>query len=342
MDANTVPVPETRQYTVSIADMVLPKQPDKQIKLLQYRDSNGFPCLYSHRVQCEVVYQWEVSRIDATIFWDRIGNYLRYEWRPEQPLTKKDNLVFQPEDYVYLDEILKNRDSVLGSHLLAYMGNPGKADPRVDGMSAATPKTLQDAVVKDAAWTTWVMWQYANGELVEKLRQVTIQCATPEFLHHLLRSDDLYENEFALEVLLLDHTADPQYLESVLIALQRGDISNVNLALQYLDKSIADRSLLYDRLVDSIHKMEKGYIPMVVRFLAADADLSPQVFEGLTEKLDTLSYFQVNAILNLLEERAFFSSKAQANVSRLLQSESPGIVDRASVYLSRIKNSSLN
>jgi hypothetical protein len=327
-------------FEVQLVDPVFPEDSKKTYQVIQYLDRDGFPAGYSMGILTEVCLNSECKIVDATMFWDLVGRYRKFELKPEKPLTKKDHVLFSPEDYVRLDQILSDRNSVLGNHLLGYLARPGGTDPKVDGVSGATPKTLQNAVVKDAAWTTWVMWQYANGDVLSELRRITEASCNPGFLKHLLNSNDLYENELALNHLIKYYSNDEQFLHSVLGALERGDSGNVGLSLKFLSGAIQDKGMLYRELIDSWYHMDRGYVPMIVRFMEKDPELSKETLEELTKPLDTLPYFPVNTILRLLEERGFFSTKTESDVLRLLKSDFSNITQRASEFLSNQKLSS--
>lgn len=327
-------------HKVQFVDPVFPEESKKTYQVFQYIDQNGFPAGYSMRIQTEVCLEGDCKIVAATMFWDVVGRYRKFEFKPEQPLSKKDHVSFTSEDYVKLDQILSDRKSVLGNHLLGYLARPGATDPNVDGVSGATPKTLQSAVVKDAAWTTWVMWQYANGDVLPELRRITEESCNPGFLKHLLNSSDLYENELALNHLIENYPNDEQFLDSALSALERGDSGNVGLSLKFFSEAMQDKQMLYRKLIDSWYRMDRGYVPMIVRFMDKDPELSKETLEALTKPLNTLSYFPVNTILRLLEERGFFSAKTEADVLRLLESDSSNIAQRVSEFLSNQKLSS--
>jgi hypothetical protein len=267
------------------------------------------------------------------MFWDALGYYERIECPPDKPLTKKEHVPFDAEDYAKLDRILKDRNSILATQSLAFLAQPVETNDGVDAWTSATPMTVQESVVKDAAYTTWVLWRWANGEMARKLRSLTQHSCTPEYLKYLLRSEDRRYTGFALKYVLEHHPTDLQFLGDVVHVLENGDREHVALSLKFLSSAMRDKAKLQARLIESCCRMKSMYAPMVLDYLAAQPDLPASTLEGLTGRLNRLPYFQVHLILRLLEERKFFSEKAESDVCQLLASDNFFIARRACEYL---------
>jgi hypothetical protein len=179
------------------------------------------------------------------------------------------------------------------------------------------------------------MWRWANGEIVPKLLRLTEQRCAPGYLHRLLRSEDTREVDFALNHVLEHHSSNDQFADDVFHILQTGERKHVALAIEFLGKAIKDTRRLHDRLVESCCRMNRNDSPMVLDYFAALPDLPEETLEGLTGVLDRLPYFQVHLILRMLDQREFFSAKAEADITSLLDSENFFIARRASEHLLR-------
>jgi hypothetical protein len=267
------------------------------------------------------------------MFWNALGYYQRLECPPGKPLTKKEHVPFEADDYTKLDRILSDRNSILATHSLAYLSKPVEDQQGVDGWSAATPATVQASVVEDAAYTTWAMWRWANGEIVAKLRGLTERLCTPAYLKHLLRSEDPRDTGFALRYVLEHHPSETQFVDDVFRVLENSEREHINLALRFLDGAVADEEELHARLIDSCCRMKSVYSPLVLEHLAAEPDLPRSTLELLAEPLDRLPYFQVHLVLRLLERRRFFSEKTEAEVAELLDGKDFFIARRAYEHL---------
>ncbi|MFV1966473.1 MAG: SGNH/GDSL hydrolase family protein [Pirellulaceae bacterium] len=326
-------------YNVELADPASPSAPARVHRVVQFRDQNGFPVGYALRFATEVCTDKQCRLAEVTMVWNAIGYYERLECLPGKPLTKKKHVPFEPDDYARLDRILRDRNSILATQPVTFFAKlveePKQVeDPQgMDALTSATPLAVQESVVKDAAYTTWVMWRWANGAMVQKLLAITEQSCTPRYLKYLLRSQDRTCVDFALKYVMQHHPDDAQYMEEVLHVLETGDRDHVILALRFLSGATKDQESLHARLIESCCRMKETYSPIVIRFLAAERDLPRTTLEGLTAHLDRLTFFPIHLILRLLEERAFFSERTESDVVALLDSDDFFIARRACEYL---------
>lgn len=320
-------------FEVELADPVFPSKPVAVHRVVQSKDRNGFPVGYALRVATEVCTDKKCRIVEVTMHWNAMGYYERLEYPPGKPLTKKEHVPFDDEDYAKLDGILSDRNSILATHSLAFLAKPVEDDKGIDAWSSATPLTVQASVVKDAAYTTWVMWRWANGEIVQKLRSLTQRSCTPRYLKHLLRSDDRRCVDFALKYVLEHHPANAEFVDDVVRVLEHSDREHVVLALRFLSRATKDKAELHAQLIESCSRMRSMYSPIVLDYFATQPDLSQATLEGLTAQLHGLPYFQVHLILRLLEQKRFFSEKTESDISRLLDGDDFFIARRACEHL---------
>ena len=161
------PVDAKETTTIQLTDPVYPKKPKKEHSLTAYFNDEGFPSGYSMELINEVCLDGVCKLVEVTMYWDALGFYQSLEYPEGKPLTKVEHEPFVPADYEKLDSILKDRESILDDHELGFLASEkddkspeGEDDDdyqEVDGVSKATPGAVKEAVVKDAAWTTWVL-----------------------------------------------------------------------------------------------------------------------------------------------------------------------------------------
>ena len=326
---------QTVIHRVKLTDPVSPSEPARTYSVVQYQTPNGFPVGYALSINAHVCTDNKCKTLAATLYWDALGYYQRFEWPLDKPFTKKEHVPFAEEDYAKLDGILQDRSSVLGRQSLGFLAQPVENDQQVDAWSGATPLTVQASVVKDAAFTTWVLWQWANGETVPKLQRLTERSCTPEYLEYLLASDDRRHVDFALQYVLEHHPSDERFLDGVFRVLETGGRDQVGLSLRFVTRAMPDKERLHARLIDACCRMKSTYSPLVLAYFQAEPDLPPTTLERFTGQLDRLPYFPVHLILKTLEERKFFSEKTEADVCRLLDSEDFFIARRACEFLLR-------
>ncbi|MEX0323282.1 MAG: hypothetical protein AB3N63_14065 [Puniceicoccaceae bacterium] len=302
-------------------------------EIVEVTDKSGLLAHYSMVVDVKGRAGSKTKQVFGTMYWNLAGRYLRFEPDPENPLRKRNGVAFTDSDYTRLAEILQDRDSLLGHHSLGWLGQPDGADPAPDGISGATPKTLQRTVVKDAAWTTWVLWQHANVAYKEELQQMTAKRASSLLGTRLLNSPDMSECGFGLKLMTEQQVPGDDYLDLVLGALERGDNEIIRSAIGYLDNSVQDRQELNSRLADSCARMNTGYVPMVVRYLAKQPELSTEALENLSGSLQRLPTVSVRMILELLEDRGCYSEQVLNNVTVIKETGSSNIAHLAETFL---------
>ncbi len=336
----------TVTYQLELSDPVTPDEPPRAYTVLQTRDENGFPVGYAMSFDTPVCIDEQCRIVSCTMYWNDLGYYQRLEYPADTPLTKRKHVPFEPADYARLDEILKDRSSVLGTISLETLVPQTSEDPPletpvsdelgIDGWSGATPSTVKMSVVEDAAYTSWSMWRWANGQIVPKLQQLTRQRCTPQYLRHLLRSQDRRDVDFALKHVLEHDDGSGQFTQDVLHVLETGDREQITLSLKYLDRAPqGERSQLYTRLIDACCRMKDNRSPMVLDYFAAKSELPSETLEELTRILDRLPYFQIHLVLRMLDQRGFFSEEVESNIVGLLGNDNFFIARRAYEHLAK-------
>ncbi|MCL4205301.1 MAG: hypothetical protein KJ000_22690 [Pirellulaceae bacterium] len=330
-------VEKSAVYRVELSDPVAPGEPPRVYEIVASDDENGFPAGYALSFQTHVCIDEQCRMVRVTMHWNALGYYQRLECPPDLPLTRKQHVPFTPEDYAKLDRILMDRDSILGGQPLEALVKPviEAQNPEIDGLSGATPQTVKDSVVEDAAYTTWTMWHWANGEIVPKLQALTEPRVTSDYLRYLLRSEDRRDVDFALRYLQKHPPARELLVDEMFHVLLHGDREHVALSLELLDRSVLDKRQLHGRLIEAFCSMSTSYSPMVLDYFAAQPELPAETLEGLSAILSELPYFQVHLTLRLLDAKGFCSEKAETYVAGLLDHDNFFIARRASEHLSK-------
>ena len=258
-------------------------------------------------------------------------------------LTKVEHEPFTAEDYDKLDSILKDRKSILKDHELGFLatdtdnaGTSAKGDD-IDGTSKATPGAVKEAVVKDAAWTTWVLWKYAYTEIVPKLQALTESKCTTEYLNHLLDSKDWRKIKFTLDYLLKQKPSPDQYLDQVAELLPTADIDHIELAIEYIQQASPDKNKGYRKLISTLAELPEYSASLVIELLESEEQLDQEILEELTASLRQQDYYPIHLALRLVESRNVFSKKIETDVVILLHSIDFFIARRASEFLSKQK-----
>ncbi len=322
-------------YELELADPVHPDLSGKKLPVWLSFDQHGFPCEYQLSLQTEACLERVCKRLKVTLVWDALGHYSRLELLGDDPLTRKNHDPFGPKDYAKLDEILKDKESILGKYPLDFFVRPPikSYTDEVDGVTAATAQTVRDAVVAGAAYTSWVLWHWVNGDVVDELRTRTrLSCSTEYLLHCLLSKDPRFE-EFALRHILEHDFCDSQIREACFQIFEKSNPENCKLALQVLTRNIPDADGLHQRLIALIG-VNEGSSQLVLHYFEELPRAPRAVWEQMARQLEQLqTYSDVNAVLNLLEKLASETETIRLHVEKLLCSESRFIVRRAREFL---------
>lgn len=322
-------------FSVSLSDPVAPEAPPRQYEVVATSDGHGSPTGYRLTFQVNVCTDGQCRMVNITMYWDPLGFYQRLECPIDAPLTRREHDPFAPDDYRKLDRILKNRESILGRlpfDALVEQPEPGEADD-LDGWSGATPQTVADSVVEGAAFTTWTLWHWANGEIVPHLRAATKQRATPKYLRQLLRSEDHREVYFALRHVLEQSSPGGQFVDDAFHVMENTrQVEHVSLALELVSRAMSDQQALHGRLIAASTRMTTHTSRPIIGYFAAQPELPAETLEALSGILGELPYFQVHRILLLLQKQES-STKIEANIARLLDHDDFFIARRASEHL---------
>ena len=141
------------------------------------------------------------ANVSLKINWDLAGNYSRFDTILGKPLTKFDHKRFTDADYKKLDQILKDRNSILRAlekndlidksvHVKSTI---------VDAVTGATPSTIKNAVVEGAVYSSYTLWHFVFGTLGDSIRANTHRIYCDQIAQQLLQSSNFETQFFALK-----------------------------------------------------------------------------------------------------------------------------------------------
>jgi hypothetical protein len=326
--------------TIELTDPVYPNKPKWEHDLILHLDDQNFPSGYSMQLVNSVCLDGVCKLVEVTLYWDAVGFYQRLEYPENKPLTKVEHDPFTAADYEKLDSILKDRQSILDDYSLGFLATEDSdttsdEENEVDGVSKATPGEVKEAVVKDAAWTTWVLWKYANTEIFTILQAMTESRCSPQYLEHLLKSQDWRKIEFAINYLLKQEPVSNQYLDQVAALLPSAGRDHIELAIAFIEQASPNQNTCYRKLISALGGMDGYNAGLVIKRLESDEQLEEEILEALASSLEQQDYYPTHLALRLIESRKFFSREVEADIVKLLQSKDFFIARRASEFLSR-------
>lgn len=199
------------------------------------------------------------ANVVLKIYWDLAGNYCGFDTIKGKPLTKFDHRPFATYDYQKLDEILRDKNSIL--RVLEKDELTDKSvklkSTTVDAVTGATPTSVKDQVIEGAVYSAFTLWHFVNGDIKDSLKHYSKKAFSDKFGAQMLQSTNHETQIFALKLLpdsfyetnttlILDVLAKSSPLVRAYI------INKIPLPLSNMEKNSAFASLYYS--LDSYSK----------------------------------------------------------------------------------------
>ncbi len=319
--------------------------------ILQMQDQQGHPSGYSMSIDSVICLQGQCRTIRITMVWDALGDYQYYRLPEGQALEKRITtdsdrrlsmetwkygaVPFTDADYKRLDQILKDKDSILRTLSLSAMSISPHSDT-VDGVTEATPRAINMAVVEGASLTSFHLWHWANGEVVEAIRQLTHASCSESLLRAFLRSEKPHYVLFALEHLRIHKLFSPSRAAEVIEVASHGDEKRIELAVAYLREAMPDRAHYYDSLTKLFIASSAAGRIRLLTLMGAETTLTGAFFDTICVGLENMhTYQELNLFLRLAETHAYTSKPMLTRVSHFLESENFVLARRAYEYLEK-------
>ncbi len=164
------------------------------------RNSDQIPFQYEADINMPVCDDTLCANVILQIYWDLAGNYAGFDTIPGFPLTKFDHKKFTTADYKKLEQILKNRNSmlrILNKEDLVDKSIKVKSET-VDAVTGATPKTIKESVVEGAVYSSYSLWHFVNGSIKNRIANFTLDIYSEPISRQMLLSDNYETQLFAL------------------------------------------------------------------------------------------------------------------------------------------------
>lgn len=164
-------------------------------------NTSQIPFGYEASIDMPVCDDTLCANVVLMFYWDLAGNYRHFDTIPGKPLTKFDHKKFISADYLKLDQILKNRNSILRNLKKEELVDKTvkiKA-ATVDAVTGATPQTIKKSVVDGAVYSSFTLWHFVNGPIKDSMAAFTQSIYSEPIARQLLLSDNYETQLFALK-----------------------------------------------------------------------------------------------------------------------------------------------
>jgi hypothetical protein len=323
--------PNDVSFEVDLVDPVHPDMEALPYTVVLKRDARGFPLEYRMFLRTGVCLDGTCKLLEATLYWDALGHFVRFEYPQGTPFTKMEHDPFSAADYEKLHGFLADSLSILGTQPLGFfvVEKPEEGSADSDTETSATPPDAKVAVIEGAAYTTWVLWRWVHGEVMAQLLAQTNGNLSVDYLLECLQSDNSQFVQFALNTVQAQGLSDERFYPACLAVLEVGGQRDSILAVDVLTAHSRDQARLNLDLVERIG-INRGSGRVILNYFKKIDRADPQVWQQLATQIQQLSDFiEIDMSLDILDKMAGDDAIVRDRITELLQSENPFIVARA-------------
>lgn len=167
----------------------------------EYQDEEGVLDGYYSHFSTPVCEDRQCLEAELVMYWDVLGNFLRFDTIPGRPLTKSDHEPFSEGDYEQLERILRTKKPSF-----VYLERNQLVREAVDGITSATVLEVKQDMIQGAIYSCYTLWHIANGDIVFPIQAYTQRRLDNRLVKKILSSDHTEQHYF-----LLDHIADETF-----------------------------------------------------------------------------------------------------------------------------------
>ncbi|MBO9151255.1 hypothetical protein ACFOTA_03490 [Chitinophaga sp. GCM10012297] len=276
-------------------------------------DRAGRPKYFFRNIFTPVCNTGECRPVYINLYWDLLGNYLRYDLPGDEVLTKTDHRDFKEEDYRKLQDILAKESSIfseLKMEDLVVKGTENISDS-ANVRTGATLKTIRNEVIEGAVFTCYTLWHFAHGGTTEQIKNITDSLETPAMLHNFLRSGNHHYQYWAMDkVMDADGKVQPGYEEDIAGVIRGKNIFTARYALQKVHPDYFEPSKRQDWLWTAYHKASYP-LQMTILKKLSDITVTDKLCNKIAATITEGNREQLKAKLKILSARPKLPVKTQ-------------------------------
>ena len=287
------------------------------IELIQKTDEDGNPIEYYTWVDSVICKDETCDVVKVKLIWNAIGQYQRFELKKGSKLTKLDHVPFNAEDHAKLQRILLDKNSPLSEATKEAM-TTNKSKAAEDGIAGATLLTLSTNVVVGAGYTCYDLWHWANGELVDIIKDISAKSMTKNKLLENLNSSDPELLKFTFLALKSQKYINSKIKDKMLICLKTGDKSIIGAAYDYLE-SVENEANFKSTLIKIFAIVNNEKRVYISTKLNASKINDKQFYGKLSDVLPAMkTHYEVQLFLKMIDAKKLWNKTIINNTLKLL------------------------
>ena len=211
-------------------------EPDKPGIIFELKDTNALPIWFATDVHEVVCFKGECRPLNLWVFWNGTGGYLGFDLYRDEQLMKTDHVEFTQDDYAKLHHLLADTGSILK--------NVKKEDliidtiisnDRVDAYTGPTRPSLQEALVKNAAYSCYALWHTVYGTIQKKIVKLIEQEVNASYLKSVFDQKDSTYKLWAVHFIKRHPEYDSAFLPEIMELIKNNDENLSVQALNYFE-----------------------------------------------------------------------------------------------------------
>lgn len=300
---------------------------------------NEFPFAYYREVFTPVCYDSLCLPVWLNIYWSPGGEYLGYRILDDGIFTKHEHSPFLDEDYLKLQVILNDPQSILMNYRINELVSDSQSQTdSVDGWSGATILDIKNEVVQGAVYTTYTLWHTVYGSSIDTVRRLSADFLSASFLEYLINSPYIQDVYYAMDN-MKRYNLDIN--ESILLKLKElinsDDIGLVENSIDILVSSEISDSIRQEILVGAFNESAYSIKLRILRILGNSSVLLPGTITTLCNHLSAQNGVVVRKILILFENRDNVDLSNKITITELFEHENRFIAKMAYDYITQLE-----
>lgn len=225
--------PDTPVAFVNVADTI-------PMAVFSMKDCLGLPDRYKANIVTPVCESDKCYIIEIDFYWDLIGRFVGYDTIPGKGLTKLDHVPLTPADYLKLQAILSNRNSILSTYTKDELIKSTRTS-EIDGITGATAAEIKENVISGGVYSCFTLWNIANGPVEDSLQKTTASMFSEGLINKLVSKQDQEINYFLINNFSKEEFRN--YLPHVLQTMKQAEGYYIKNAIEKMPEGVVADSL---------------------------------------------------------------------------------------------------
>lgn len=227
------------------------------LELVEKKDLSNNTLWYRAEIETEVCRERLCEFAKINLYWDEVGNYLKFALPESKELTKWDHIPFNSKDYQKLNDILGNPNSKLRDYTFNEINDViesgNKIDQEVDALSGATPVKLSNTVVEGAALSSYTFWHIVYGAAMDTIKQHVKEKTDKKYVCQKLTSTEANLKIWAIKKSKELFQTENSLRHEIMQLISEPDLKVAREALNFFTDSQLEKKDIQEKLMNQFY-----------------------------------------------------------------------------------------